>query len=366
MEPGTLGCQAHHVKHALTSLGWDAGWQQAYDAAQPGDDACPARIARADRGRFDVLTAHGPVSALPDLADGWTIGKTPTTGDWVVLSTTGEPPRVTAVLPRRSTIVRGSAGRRSQGQDLAANVDTALIAVPLDGEPKLNQIERFLTVAWESGAQPLVALTKADLVPDVEAARLRVAEAAPGVDVVPISAPTDTGIADIRTRLGRTTALLGRSGAGKSTLVNALLGEPRMPTQEVRADGKGRHTTVTRELIPLPGGGVLIDTPGLRGVGVHEATAGVARAFSDIDTLAEACHFRDCGHRGEPGCAVQHAIATGELTQRRLDSYRRQQREVAWALTRNDPAARAAETRRRARAAEDAKARGRMKRLGRS
>lgn len=352
------------MDESLTRLGWDADWQQAYDAAQPEADACPGRVGRVDRGRYEVLTATGPTSALPDLAPGLQIEDLPTTGDWVVLRTGASGPSLTGVLPRRSRIVRGSAGRRSEGQVLAANVDTVLITVPLDAEPKLNQVERFITVAWESGAQPLVALTKADLAPDADAARFRVEEAAPGVEVVALSAETGAGVDDLRVRLGRTTALLGRSGAGKSTLVNALLGEERMPTQEIRTDGKGRHTTVTRELLPLLGGGVLIDTPGLRGVGVHEATDGLAQSFADVETLAATCRFRDCTHRTEPGCGVQEAISSGALTQRRLESYRKQQREVEWALIRGDPVARAAATKRWAKATEAGKARAKMKRRG--
>ena len=226
--------------------------------------------------------------------------------------------------------MRSSAGKSSAGQVMAANVDTVLIAVPLEREAKVAQLERFVTVAWQSGARPLVALTKADVVDADEAdlALTRAQEVSPGVDVVVVSASTGEGLDDLRARLGTTTALVGQSGAGKSTLVNALAGSQVMATQATRQDGKGRHTTTARELVALPGGGVLIDTPGVRGIGVHEANTGVAQSFSDIEALAEQCRFGDCAHESEPGCAVQAAVEDGSLTERRVHAYRVQLREV--------------------------------------
>ncbi|AKU14666.1 ribosome small subunit-dependent GTPase A [Luteipulveratus mongoliensis] len=348
----------------LSALGWDADWESTF-ASYADRGLVPARVGRVDRGRFEVLTGDETLLALGQIGAGTLIEQQPATGDWVALDTQPEGLVITDVLPRRTLIMRSSAGRRSEGQVMAANVDTVLIAVPLERETKLGQLERFLTVAWESGGQPLVVLTKADVADDIETAQLRVEEAAPGATVLALSAETGEGMEALRAALGTTTALLGQSGAGKSTLVNTLAGEEVMATQETRQDGKGRHTTTTRELIALPGGGVLIDTPGLRGIGVHDASDGVAQSFSDIEELAEACRFADCVHETEPGCAVRGAITDGHLTERRLLSYRKQLREVEWAGRRNDPAARAAHAKRWARMTQANKGLGQTKRSDR-
>lgn len=349
----------------LVPLGWDSSREEAF-APYAERGLVPGRVGRVDRGRFEVLKAAGPehevVHALGQVGAGGLIEHQPATGDWVAIEAQPEGPVITAVLPRRTLIMRSSAGRRSEGQVLAANVDTVIIAVPLERETKLNQLERFITVAWESGAQPLVVLTKADIADDEDTAQLRAQEVSPGVNVVIVSATTGAGMDELKAQLGPTTALLGQSGAGKSTLVNALAGSEQMLTQATRQDGKGRHTTTARELIALPGGGILIDTPGLRGIGVHDANDGVAQSFSDIEGWAEGCRFVDCAHETEPGCAVQGAIDDGALTERRLESYRKQLREVAWAARRNDPAARAEHSRRWAKQTQAGKTLGHLKR----
>ncbi|RKN12184.1 ribosome small subunit-dependent GTPase A [Streptomyces radicis] len=317
------------------------GWDDSLDAAFAEHRAAglvPCRVIRVDRGRCDVVTEHDRPRAATER------GLDPCTGDWAALRP-GDPrdePRLVALLARRTAIVRASAGSDSRGQVLAANVDTAAIAVSLAGPLDTGRLERLLALAWESGARPVVALTQADRAADPEAMAAEAAAAAPGVDTVTTSAVTGEGLDVLATLLTGTVVLLGVSGAGKSSLANALLGADLLATGGVRAgDGKGRHTTVRRELIPLPGGGVLIDTPGLRGVGLHDAADGIEHVFAEIEELAGDCRFGDCAHESEPGCAVQEAIAAGDLAPRRLASYRKLLRENAWAASRTDARLRA-------------------------
>jgi ribosome biogenesis GTPase len=256
--------------------------------------------------------------------------------------------RVTAeaVLPRRTAFVRASVSPGvSHGQVLATNVDLAVVVEGLHPEPDLGRIERFLALAWDSGAMPLVVLSKADLVPDAAEVAADVAAVAPGVDVLVVSAETGAGLDDVRGHVthGRTLALLGPSGAGKSTLTNALAGVTVMPTRALRADGKGRHTTAHRELVVLPGGGLVIDTPGLRSVGLTDVSESLDLVFSDVDELAEQCRFADCVHETEPGCAVRDALESGELPERRWESYVKLQREARWMAMRHDARLRAEE-----------------------
>jgi ribosome biogenesis GTPase len=213
----------------------------------------------------------------------------------------------------------------------------------LAAELDLGRLERFLSLAWESGAEPLVVLTKADLVPDTTHLLADAEAAAPGVQVVVASAASGEGLEVLGAVLGGgTSVLLGQSGAGKSTLSNALTGSEVQEVQATRdADGKGRHTTTTRDLLALPGGGVLIDTPGLRGVGLWDAEGGVAQVFSEIEELARDCRFQDCSHQAEPGCAVLAALEDGTLAHRRLESYRKLLRENAWIASRTDQRMRA-------------------------
>lgn len=301
------------------------------------------RITRVDRGRCDVVVAD-PGTGEPrtvradtrafadaDLVD------IPCTGDWAALDPAAGPlPAVAALLPRSTAIVRKVSGKRSDGQVLAANVDAVLIAASLAAEPDLGRIERFLALAWESGAEPLVVLTKADLVDDAEHIRSDVEAIAPGVTVLVVSAETGENIDVLRACLPVSTALVGQSGVGKSTLANALAGAEVMTVQATRSvDEKGRHTTTTRELVPLAGGGVLIDTPGLREVGLYGGE-GLAMAFADVEELAGQCRFQDCSHRSEPGCAVLAALADGTLPQRRMDSYLKLRRENEWIAARSD------------------------------
>ena len=232
---------------------------------------------------------------------------------------------------------------------LAANVDTVVVTIAADSRSTPGRVERFLALAWNSGARPVVAVTKRDLLDPVAAEEVLsdVASAAPGVDVLAVSAGTGDGLATLRAALRGTVVFLGSSGAGKSTLANALLGEQRFAVGAVRsADGRGRHTTVHRELVELPGGLVLLDTPGLRSVGVADLDEGLHRTFADLEDVAVDCRFADCTHTGEPGCAVLAAIEAGVLDRRRLESYRRLEREQQWFASRTDARVRAERTRR--------------------
>ncbi|MET9802389.1 ribosome small subunit-dependent GTPase A [Streptomyces sp. NPDC006368] len=332
MSSSSVSTSAHaSAPHPLAPYGWDAVWEAEF-APYADRGLVPGRVVRVDRGQCDMVTADGPVRADTSFVTPHDPLRVICTGDWGAVETDGTPRYVRAYLPRRTAFVRSTSSNRSEGQILAANVDHAVIAVSLAVEPDLGRIERFLALAWESGAQPLVVLTKADLVPDpVGLAHLvqDVGTAAPGVPVVPVSAVGGEGL-DVLSAVvaGGTSVLLGISGAGKSTLANALLGEDVMAVRATReVDGKGRHTTTTRNLLLMPGGGVLIDTPGLRGVGMWDAGTGVGQVFPEIEELAEGCRFHDCAHRAEPGCAVLAAIEDGALPERRLESYRKLLRE---------------------------------------
>ncbi|RVU28608.1 ribosome small subunit-dependent GTPase A [Streptomyces antnestii] len=327
--------------HPLAAYGWDAERESEF-VPYAGQGLLPGRVVRVDRGQCDVVTADGVVRADTEFVVPRDPMKVVCTGDWVALDPEGADPRyVRTLLPRRTAFVRSTSSKRSEGQILAANVDHAVIAVSLAAALDLGRIERFLALAWESGAQPVVVLTKADLVPDAVTTAYLVADAeaaAPGVQVLAVSAERGEGMDVLAALLGGgTSVLLGQSGAGKSTLANALAGADVMDVHAVRdVDGKGRHTTTTRNLLVLPAGGVLIDTPGLRGVGLYDAEAGVGQVFAEIEALAEGCRFHDCAHDAEPGCAVLAALGDGTLAQRRLDSYRKLLRENRRLAARTD------------------------------
>ncbi|MGW8763007.1 ribosome small subunit-dependent GTPase A [Streptomyces sp. NPDC055815] len=321
------------AQHPLAGHGWDERWEAAF-APYAAQGLVPGRVVRVDRGQCDVATAEGVVRADTAFVTPHDPLRVVCTGDWAAVDPEGasDPRYVRACLPRRTAFARSTSSKRSEGQILAANVDHAVITVSLAVELDLGRIERFLALAWESGAQPTVVLSKADLVPDPVGLSYLVEDVetvAPGVQVLPVSSATGEGIDVLAaTVAGGTTVLLGASGAGKSTLANALVGEDVMDVQAARdVDGKGRHTTTTRNLFVLPGGGVLIDTPGLRGVGLWDAEAGVGQVFSEIEELAAECRFHDCAHEAEPGCAVAAAIEEGSLPVRRLESYHKLIRE---------------------------------------
>jgi len=340
---------------ALTDLGWDQGWDATYRAALGSHaDACaPVRVVGVDRGAVDLLGADGAARATlgGDVLDSMSRepSSAPCAGDWAALR--GWPDgrtTIEAVLPRRTAFRRTTAGRESYEQVLAANADEALVVASLAVEPDLRRVERLVALAWDSGARPVVVLTKSDLVTDADLIAQDVAGAAPGVDVLVVSAVSGEGMAVLAERAagGRTLALLGQSGVGKSTLVNALVGAQVLAVAAIGARGKGRHTTVRRELVPLPGGGLLLDTPGLRSVGLGVVDEGIELAFPDVDELAQDCRFADCAHDGEPGCAVAAAVEAGDLPLRRLESWQHLQREAAWMARRSDARLRAQERRR--------------------
>jgi ribosome biogenesis GTPase len=330
---------------ALAPYGWDDAWADEF-APYDAEGLLAGRVVRVDRGQCDVVTADGLLRADTAFVTPHDPLRVVCTGDWVAVEPGGNPRYVRTYLPRRTAFVRSTSSKRSEGQILAANVDHAIVAVSLAVELDLGRIERFLALAWESGAQPVVVLTKADLVPDAATLAHLVQDVettAPGVPVLTVSAHDGDGL-DVLVAVvsGGTSVLLGQSGAGKSTLANALIGEDVMDVRAARdVDGKGRHTTTTRNLLALPGGGVLIDTPGLRGVGLFDAESGVGQVFSEIAELAERCRFHDCAHEAEPGCAVLAAVASGELGERRLESYRKLIRENQRIVAKTDARVRA-------------------------
>ncbi|BAC69797.1 putative ribosome-associated GTPase [Streptomyces avermitilis MA-4680 = NBRC 14893] len=339
--PGSFSSSSH----PLVPYGWDADWEAEF-APYDSEGLLAGRVIRVDRGQCDVVTPGGMLRADTAFVTPHDPMRVVCTGDWVAVEPAGDPRYVRTYLPRRSAFVRSTSSKRSEGQILAANVDYAVVAVSLAVELDLGRVERFLALAWESGAQPVVVLTKADLVPDATTLSYLVQDvetAAPGVPVLSVSSNLGEGLDVLAAVLsGGTSVLLGQSGAGKSTLANALLGEDVMKVHATRdVDGKGRHTTTTRNLLALPGGGVLIDTPGLRGVGLWDAETGVNQVFSEIEALAAECRFHDCAHTAEPGCAVLAALDTGELPERRLDSYRKLLRENQRIVAKTDARLRA-------------------------
>ncbi|MEU9531771.1 ribosome small subunit-dependent GTPase A [Streptomyces sp. NPDC048213] len=347
--------------HPLAAYGWDDDWATEF-APYAAQGLVPGRVVRVDRGRCDIATPEGTVWA--DTA--FVVPRDPMriicTGDWAAVDPDGDPRFVRTLLPRRTAFVRSTSSKRSEGQVLATNVDHIAICVSLAVELDLGRVERFLALAMSSAggdallgaaagagertAEPLVVLTKADLVPDAVTLSHLVEDIeriAPGVQVLPVSSATGEGV-DVFSAIvsGGTSVLLGASGAGKSTLANTLLGQDVMEVQAARdVDGKGRHTTTTRNLLVLPSGGVLIDTPGLRGVGLWDAGVGVGQVFSEIEELAEGCRFHDCAHEAEPGCAVRAAIEDGILPERRFDSYLKLLRENQRIVAKTDARVRA-------------------------
>jgi len=320
----------------LERLGADAAVYSAFFPYARQEMAL-ARVATAQRDFYHLYTETGAANAEPS---GGLYHRTlnrallPVTGDWVAARIVGpEQALVEAVLPRRTCLSRRAAGTRDDEQPLAANVDVVLLVCGLDGDFNLRRLERYLAVVAGSGAAPVVVLNKADLCTDLAGRIVETTAVARTAPVVAASTVDPGGLDELRRfhAPGRTLALLGASGVGKSTIANRLLGEERFVTAEVRSwDDRGRHTTVRRELTPLPDGGAIIDTPGLRELQLWVGAANVDTAFGDITAIAEGCRFRDCAHSGEPGCAVAEALAGGRLDAGRWGSYRKLRAEAEW------------------------------------
>jgi ribosome biogenesis GTPase len=340
---------------ALDELGWNGEL-----AENLGPGLVPGRVAAAHRGAFDVWTANGAVrSRLPGRAlhDGLDVG----VGDWVGLG----DGLIRTVLPRRSAIVRNAAGLTTTAQTLAANVDVAFVMSSLGPDLEPRRIERYLVTIWESGANPEIVLTKADRLDDPGPLVAQVEAVAIGVPVHVVSAVTGQGCDALRARVpaGATAVMLGSSGVGKSTLVNRWLGEEVMATRETRSDDdEGLHTTTHRQLLTLPGGGLVIDTPGLRELQLWDVGgASLDAAFADVEELAGDCRFGDCTHEHEPGCAVLGAVESGELPRERLHSWRKLQRELFAIAMRHDALLRKQEVRKWKLRAREAQTRTRLR-----
>jgi ribosome biogenesis GTPase / thiamine phosphate phosphatase len=339
----------------LEKLGWNSYFTAMWAELAPESGWLPARVVAQGRGLWRVAGAFGEGSgeggevwaaASGKLREqGSAGGDWPAVGDWVAAEIAGGELRgvVHTVLPRRSQFVRKTPGKQLEQQVIAANVDTAFLVVALDGDFNLRRLERYLAQSWESSARPVILLNKADACDDVTARAAEVERIAGGVDVLPLSGRTGQGMAALAPFLGsgQTVVLLGSSGVGKSTLLNRLLGCDAQATQPVRAsDSRGRHTTTARELLRLPNGAMLIDTPGLRELQLWDAAEGITESFADIEELATECRFRDCRHGDEPGCAVRRAVSDGKLDEARLENRRKLEREQEFLRRKMDPAAR--------------------------
>ena len=339
----------------LRELGWN---DELAENLEPG--LVPGRVAAAHRGAFDVWTEKASIrSRLPGRAlhEGVDVA----VGDWVGLG----DGLIRAVLPRRSAIVRNAAGLTTTAQTLAANVDVAFVVSSLGPDLEPRRIERYLVTIWESGATPEIVLTKADRLDDPWPLVAEVEAVALGVPVHVVSAVTGQGCDAVKARIAEaaTAVLLGSSGVGKSTLVNLWLDEEVMVTRETREDDdEGRHTTTHRQLLVLPGGGLVIDTPGLRELQLWDVgSAGLDATFADVEEFAADCRFGDCTHVHEPGCAVLAAVETGDLPRERLDSWRKLQRELLAIAMRHDAVLRKAEVRKWKLRSREGRARARLR-----
>jgi ribosome biogenesis GTPase / thiamine phosphate phosphatase len=339
------------VVSSLEQLGWSPFFEDQRQRIARSD-LLFARVIELQRGWFRVAGEFEGLAEVSgrfryDLAE---TSNTPAVGDWVGVTAAGEDRGVVHVrLERQSTVSRAAAGEAVSEQVLAANVDTIFVVCALGEDFNLRRIERYLTIAWNAGATPVVLLTKADICDDVEGACRAVRQRVPFADVVAVSAVAGTGLdgLDAYLRSGQTVVLLGSSGVGKSTLVNRLIGRDEQRVGAIReSDGRGRHVTTARQLFEVRGGALLIDTPGLREVQAFDGESAVAGAFDDVHAIAEGCRFSDCGHEGEPGCAVREAVETGRLDADRLENFRRLAREAAFEARKHDKAL-AANTKRR-------------------
>jgi ribosome biogenesis GTPase len=348
-------CELEETKMNLENLGWNEFFSRHFEN-YPDSGLAPARVSCERRNDYMVLCNHGAFTAelsgrMRHMAN--SLVELPAVGDWVAMRPRLEEKKATihAVLPRKSSFSRKAilsggmpdTGGRAEEQVLAANIDTVFIVCGLDNDFNLRRIERYVAIAWGSGTTPVIVLNKVDLCSDVAERIGEVEDVAPGVPAYPVSAVKNEGLEVFQQYLvpGRTAVLLGSSGVGKSTIINSMLGEERLKVRAVREnDGRGRHTTTHREMIFLPGGGIIIDTPGLREIQSWSDEQGVRRTFEDVEALAEQCRFRDCRHEREPGCAVRQAIENGILSAERYRSYVKLRKELDHLTVRKDQRAR--------------------------
>jgi len=322
-------------RFTLESLGWDPQRNDNF-SEHAAAGLVPGRVATQHKGSYVVFTEAGELAAGVTgrmRYDAAGSADLPVVGDWVALDVRAEEKAATirAVLERQTKFSRKVAGDESEEQLLSANIDVIFLVTSLNEELNPRRLERYLTMSYENGATPVVVLTKADLCEDVAAALEPVSLVAIGTPIHVVSSVTGEGFDELRSYLdgNRTVTLLGSSGVGKSTLINQLAGEDLMTVQEIREDdARGRHTTTRRQLVLLPGGGVIVDTPGMRELQLWEASEGFKGSFQDVEALAAGCRFRDCSHRTEPGCAVREAVENGTLAAERLRSYNKLQREL--------------------------------------
>ena len=327
----------------LDSYGWSEKLQQDF-TPRAAQGLVPARVIAQHRSGFRLIAETGELRGHDATAGGW-----PVTGDWVAIEPQPNLALIRQVLTRRSAFVRRAAGTARDGQVVAANIDVALLVASMNADFNPRRLERYLAAAYESGADPVIVLTKADLADNPDAFVTEAEAISFGVPVLALSSVTGLGYDALAQRIerGRTTVLLGSSGAGKSTLLNTLAGETLMATAAIREDdARGRHTTTHRELILLPSGGLILDTPGMRELGLWDAEAGLSATFADVEALAEGCRFNNCQHGNEPGCALQAALADGGLTAERWQSYQKLQAELAFERRKSDPGEAAAHRRR--------------------
>jgi ribosome biogenesis GTPase / thiamine phosphate phosphatase len=312
------------LQQSLAALGWSPFFAEAFEPYEP-EGLTPARVAVQERGAVVLFTTEGTVQARGHAV----------AGDWVAFD--GERGEIRAVLPRRTRFSRKEPWLTEE-QVVAANVDTAFLVTDCGRDFKPRRLERYLTAAWDSGAEPMIVLTKSDLAKALAETVAKAEAVAFGVPVHAVSSVTGEGLEALDPYLspGRTVALLGSSGVGKSTLANRLLGEELLATREVRSDGRGRHTTTHRELVLLPGGALLLDTPGMRELQLWADASALDETFADVAELASRCRFTDCAHGSEPGCAVRAALGDGSLPQTRWESYRKLQRELRALAVRQD------------------------------
>ncbi|WP_151736261.1 ribosome small subunit-dependent GTPase A [Paenibacillus tengchongensis] len=326
---------------SIKDYGWNKQWEETWAAAacgQPGKELAPARVVGDFGSKYRLMTMRGEVwgEMSGKLRYALTVkGAYPAVGDWVAaaLPASGDQAVIQEVLARRSVISRKVAGTTQEEQIVAANVDTLFLVSALNDDYNVRRMERYLIMAWNSGATPVILLTKADLCPDAAERMTQMEHAAPGVAVHAVSALRDEGRETLLPyiRPGQTVALTGSSGCGKSTLVNWLSRQRLQLTQEVREDdSRGRHTTTHRELFLLPEGGIIVDTPGMRELQLWEDEGGLDLAFGDISTLAAACRYSNCRHDREEGCAVTAAVASGDLEEKRLLNFRKTERELRY------------------------------------